>query len=269
MDNIYNVLSNYLKRSNKNNTNEVICRFMLNHLLEIPEMSVSQIADACYTSHPSVIRFTREIGFEGMADFKYSVQNYIDEIKNHELRVHFSLDISSDERYVSSLKEWLASQNDYCLHHLSLIDRSKMVELCRQIHGHENVCLCGAGLSNVIGEIFRIELARCGKIISNISPDLDSIDALSADNTLLIIISMYGYFISNVDRERTKGNLKQYLKKHADRSYLITLNGKGMFDVTDETIGIGDRNSSFDVTLNLMILFMEILAECYQQMYPE
>ena len=269
MDSIYNVLNNYLKRSNKNSTNEVICRYMMNHLLEIPDLSVYEIAEACYTSHPSIIRFCKEIGFEGVADFKYNVQNYIDGINNQELRIHMSIDTDSDEKYNLSLSTWLNKQNNYCHKYLSMVDREKIMKLCRQIRQYENVCVFGAGVSNVVGELFRIELARCGKIINNIPADLTALDMVKAEDTLLIFISMYGYLIDKLNRELSQSGLKQYIKTHADQSWLVTLNGSGLNQLTDEVVCIGNRESDYGETTNLMILFFEIVAECYQNIYPK
>lgn len=269
MDSIYNVLNNYLKRANKNSTNEIICHYMMNHLLEIPDLSVNEIAEACYTSHPSIIRFCKEIGFEGIADFKYNVQDYIDGIKNQELRVRLSIDTSSDENYKTTLSSWLRKQNDYSFENLSKIDREKIISLCHQIHKYDNVCVCGAGVSNVVGELFRIELARCGKIINNMPADLAALETAKAKETLLIVISMYGNLINKLNREIYHGTLKRYLKMHTSQSWMITLNAPEIDQVTDEVIGIGDRGSAFGETLNLMLFFFEIIAECYQNIYPE
>ena len=142
-DNIYNVLNNYLKRSNRDSTNEVICRFMMNHLLEIPQMSVNEIADACFTSHPSIIRFTRELGFEGMADFKYNVQNYIDEVRSGEMRVSFPVEILSDEeRFQQTLKAWLDVQSRIIVSSIQSDVREKTRRLCEEIQAHKRLsCL--------------------------------------------------------------------------------------------------------------------------------
>ena len=80
---------------------------------------------------------------------------------------------------------------------------------------------------------------------------------------------MYGYLVDNLNREYPRDTLRMHLKKHTDQSWLIALDGPDQKPVTDELIGIGDRESSFDVTLNLMVLFFEIVAECYQNIYPE
>ena len=268
MDNIYNELNNYLKRSNRNNTNEVICRFMLNHLMEIPEMSVSEIADACYTSHPSIIRFTRELGFEGIADFKYNVQEYIDEVKRHELRVSFDVDVFlDDEGYKGSLVNWLGSQNDFFISSLEDLERQKVIDLCKDIHDHKNVYIIGAGLSLAIGELFRIELARCGKILNNISDFPDDMNSTDRKKTMIIVISMYGFWLAKTSRDKQISDIDSYLKRYSDRTWLVTLKGGEKSSHLDHTIAIGSRDRSFDMTLNLMIVFFEIVAECYQKLY--
>ncbi len=61
MENIYNILNNYLRGSNKFGMNESIARFMLAYLDRIPQMKLTEIAARCHTSAPSVIRFCREM----------------------------------------------------------------------------------------------------------------------------------------------------------------------------------------------------------------
>lgn len=268
IDNIYNVLNEYLKRSNKNSTNEVICRFMLNHLLEIPYMSVNEIAGACFTSHPSIIRFTRELGFEGISDFKYNVENYIDQIRNKEMRVNFPVDIlSDDEKYAASLNTWMQNQCSVITETLLKIDKNKVKKLCEEIDSHKKILTVGGGLSDVILELFRIELARSGKIVNNIGSDLQAIETYGREDTLVIILSIHGRYLSEFFRQNGEIDQKKYLNTHANRSWLITMNKNLYHAPVDDMIIIDCKQQSFEFSLNVMISFFEIVGQCYQEMF--
>ena len=268
-DNIYNVLSDYLKRSNKDSTNEVICRFLMNHLMEIPEMSVNEIADACYTSHPSIIRFTKELGYDGFADFKYNVQDYIDEVHAKTMRVSFPVSTTtSDEAFADSLEEWMGSQKDYIVSSLIATDRMKVHEFCRQMHDHSKVILVGAGLSEVILELFRIELARCGKIVS-ICTDLEALSSHDRKETMVVVFSMNGMLLDQARRNDKLPDLNVYIPSHADSSWLITMKKDLERIPTYDMIVIGSEEGSFDLHLNTAIVFFEMVGNCYQEMFPE
>ena len=275
-DNIYNLLSDYLKRSNKDSTNEVICRYIMNHLLDIPDMSVNEIAEACYTSHPSIIRFTRELGFDGIADLKYNIQDYIDEIRNKELRVSFPVEsLAEEEVYVESLKNWLDSQRNHIVDALLKTDRQKIQTLCQKIHDHSKVVLVGSGLSQSILELFRIELARCGKIVGNIGPDLEALEAYEKEKTLLIVLSINGLFINAAKRNDKLENVDVLIKEHCKEGFLITMNPNLKSTLLNEIV-IGkneeeairkDDQSLFEYTLNATIVFFELVGSCYQEMF--
>ena len=268
-DNIYNVLNQYLKRNNGSSTNEVICRYMMEHLLEIPQMSVNEIADACYTSHPSIIRFTRELGFEGFSDFKYTIQSYIDEIHARELRISFPVDTQSDDtQFKRQLQEWLNNQSEIIVSSIGNTDREKIKHLCEEIHSHNKVALVGAGLSDVVLGLFRIMLARYGKIVNNIGTQADGLEAYEHTETLVIILSMNGLFLDVASRNTGKQNMKQNLTSHSDKSYLITMNKDVKNTLTDETILIDCAHTTFDYALNTAIVYFELVAQCYQEMYP-
>lgn len=270
-DNIYNVLNSYLKRNNGESTNEVICRFMLNHLMEIPQMSVNEIADACFTSHPSIIRFTRELGFEGIADFKYAVQGYIDEVNSKEMRVRFPVETNSDdEDFMKSLNAWIDHQSRVIVSSIGKADRKKMKQLCQEIHAHKKVVVIGSGLSDVVLELFRIELARCGKIVSNIGTQDNALDGYDKKEAMAIILSMNGYYLKEVSRKMGTVNMKKYLEEHCDRSWLITMNKKLKNNLTDELIVIDCEKTSFEFSLNTAIIYFELVGQCYQEMFdPE
>ncbi|MBQ9328640.1 MAG: MurR/RpiR family transcriptional regulator [Solobacterium sp.] len=270
MDNVYNVLNNYLKRSNRNGTNEVICRFMLNHLLEIPNMSVNEIAEACYTSHPSIIRFTKELGYDGIIDFKDVVRDYLDEIQNQELRVHFPVKtMADDDEFRSTMEYWLERQSRYIVSSIMDLNRDQVRRFCQDIHDHKHVLLAGAGLSNVILELFRIELARCGKLVHNIGSDFEALSGYEKEDSMLLVLSMYGYLISDRKRSDSQKNLKLLFQESVNKSWMITLRKNLKSGPTDEMIRIGSDENSFEVTLNTMIVFFELVGECYQEMFVE
>ncbi|MBQ6216714.1 MAG: MurR/RpiR family transcriptional regulator [Erysipelotrichaceae bacterium] len=263
MDSIYNILNDYLKRTTSNSSSEVICRFMIDHLFEIPDMPLSEIAEKCYTSTPSVIRFTREIGYEGLTDLKYNIANFLDDIKDDGVRLRISIDmLDGDEEFNASLAKWLWKQNDQYYSILSSIDRKTVFKMCNDIHIHKNVYVSGIGIAGSIAEIFRIQLAVCGKIIRSINADYGSVDEGNHKENMTIFISLGGNLLKNY-----KNEISDYIRKKSDTNYLITANTDNEKYRVGEMIIINADNVRHEVVINALILFFELVGECYQQLY--
>lgn len=70
-------INNHLKGNYKSKINVAIASFFAGYFNEIPDMSISTVAEMCHVSAPSVVRFCREIGFEDYKDFKDSVEIFL------------------------------------------------------------------------------------------------------------------------------------------------------------------------------------------------
>ncbi|MCR4856171.1 MAG: MurR/RpiR family transcriptional regulator [Erysipelotrichaceae bacterium] len=264
MDNIYNILNNYLKRQNPGGNNETICHFMLNHLREIPEMSVNEMAQKCYTSNPSITRFTRELGFDGLADFKFYVKEYLEELDRKKFSFQIPLDPLNEEKQLSAgIDRWLDEESAYIKESLKPLDQKKLKGFCKELHDHENVYFVSAGVSGTLADLFRIFLARCGKIVQCVAGNLNMLDVKDEGEGMIVILSIYGHYLQGYGR----GFLNAY-KKNPRKIWLITSEEKLDLPYVSGKITLGDSERPIGANMNLMIYFLEMICQIYQQMYP-
>lgn len=264
MDDIYNTLNNYLKTSSKNGINESIARFMLVRLFDISQMRAADVAEQCHTSAPSVVRFCRELGFAGFIEFKDVVDDYCQGVQDQLLVPHTPFKIlGSEEEYIQSLEEWTRLMQEFALCTMMAIDREQLIRLARETLQYQHVYLFGAGLSAHIAEQLRIHLARSGKIVMTMTaPHMDIPLTASKEDTLAIVFSQHCRII-----RAGSGNeeLLDYLKKHCDKTWLITQESSQRQFQVDETLHILP-SSSFAMEYHAMFYFMELLAQCCREL---
>lgn len=54
-------------------TDKQVALFVMHHTADIPNLSISDLANAAFVSTSSVLRFTQKLGFKGFTDFKYEI----------------------------------------------------------------------------------------------------------------------------------------------------------------------------------------------------
>ena len=194
MDDIYNALNNYLK-SSKNGVNESIARYMLVFLNQIPQMRAADVAEYCHTSASSVVRFCRELGYEGYIEFKNVVDDYCQNVQDKYLVPHITLNVlGTDDEYTDSLEKWTQVMQEFAFCAMLALDRKQLMRLAREIIQYRYVYIFGAGLSAQIAENLRIRLARSGKIIlTMVTPRMDMPLTSSRPDTLAVVISQHGH----------------------------------------------------------------------------
>lgn len=267
MDDIYNTLNNYLKTSSKNGINESIAHFMLVRLFDISQMRAADVAEQCHTSAPSVVRFCRELGYAGFIEFKDAVDDCCQGVQDQLLVPHTPLKIlGSEEEYIQSLEEWTRLMQEFALCTMIAIDREQLIRLAQETLQYRHVYIFGAGLSAQIADQLRIQLARSGKIVMTMAtPHMDIPLTESKKDTLAIIFSQHGRIIS-----AGYGNEKifDYLKKHCDKTWLITQEPPQHRFQVDETLYISS-SSSFAMEYHTMIYFEEMLSQCCREMLTQ
>ena len=109
-------------------------------------------------------------------------------------------------------------------------------------------------------------LARCGKVVNNIGTEFDVLENYKKDDTVLIVLSMYGMFLKEGKRNGEITKIKKLIKEHCHSSWLFTLK-KDVDSITDEMILMNPEEAEYDLSLNGTIVFFELIAESYQQIY--
>ncbi len=258
MDDVYNLLNYYLK-SHKHGINETIARYMLVFLDQIPQMRAVDVAKLAHTSASSVVRFCRELGYDGYIEFKDVVDNYWQNVQDKYLVPHIALNVlGTDDEYTNSLKNWIEVVQEFVFCAMLALDRKQLMRLATELTQYRYVYIFGAGLSAQIAESLRIRLARCGKIIMTmVTPHMDMPLTTSREETLAVVISQHGRVMRPGSRSE---GLLEYLQKHCAKTWLVTQEDPRKTFHADEIIHI-IPSSNFEVECHTMAYFEAILGE--------
>ena len=218
MENISSVINTYIKGQNRSGINTSIARYIMGHIEEIDRLRVSDVAEACHVSNPSVIRFVREIGFKDYSDFKNALQN---EEALHKTETLHTEDISliqkSREEYLDQVKNWSDEVGKAIEVSLSEIDYELIRKISEDIVDYKYVYCFGTGLSTLFGNFLNQRLSFQMKgLISINSVDFDSPLSDDPKDTLVIMVSQHG----NLLRDGSK--YTDYFRKNSDKTWLVT-----------------------------------------------
>ncbi|WP_342189600.1 MurR/RpiR family transcriptional regulator [Spiroplasma endosymbiont of Dilophus febrilis] len=89
----------HIKFNEDNVINASIAAFILNNLEQIDEWTSTSVADACFTSSSSIIRFCQKLNLSGWTELKYQLKVVNQRIKNSGRQVNTNLQLKSNITY--------------------------------------------------------------------------------------------------------------------------------------------------------------------------
>lgn len=236
-----------------------IAKALLDHYHEIPELTIHELADACFISSSSLSRFIRTIGFEQYSDFKLACK------KNIGIEVDYSNDVakaSADdmrpiiERYTENIKQNI----EYTYEHM---DIAQLDRICKMIFQAKEIAFFGLEFATLLGQHFQIKMASMNKFIRLGLTYEEQIEIASnlQDGAVIFVASLEGgYFYRN---DEVMNILKQ------KKMYIIALtmneHAKLMKDV-NEILICNKENSNTEGRITLLYM-MEILLMYYYVNY--
>ncbi len=134
--------------------------FLLAHEDSVMDLSITQIAEGAGVSSPTVVRFCKSLGFEGLKDFKINFQSEIRKTK--QIQQPITWDDSQE-----TLKTLMQAKSAYSVQ--SLFTDSNMdaiTVIADAIVQSRNTDIIGMGGSAIIAEYLYKELLRYGKKVS-------------------------------------------------------------------------------------------------------
>lgn len=247
-----NSLNDYIKGNRKSSINETIASYFIIHYFKIPEMIITEIADACCVSTPSIIRFCREIGYLNFSDFKERVKESIETIP---------IDVSESQlmRTVDdkdSVLNWLKLMNNSIRGSVSDLEYEKAEHLAKDIMNYKNVYFYGSSLSGLICDYLRILLFRNHKSVVTLDkPNIDVPLTNDKEDTLIVVVSQHNHYF------QSHGDYLTYFKKNSDKLWLITqsqLNEKAYQVFDDILYAKASQDALMDY--HIMLFVIQIIA---------
>ena len=252
---VLSLLLRYINNVSKKDSHYDIAKALLDHYHDIPNLTIHDMADACYVSSSSLSRFIRVIGFESYPEFKEACKNSIS------IDVDYSFELSKAkkedvkpiyQRYTNNVKENL----DYILEHL---DFEQLDRICKMIYNTKNVAFFGLEFATLLGQHFQIKMAELNKLVkigTTFQQQKDIADSFDKDAVVIIASLEGGYFYHNDE-------ILKILKQKQVKIIALTMNNHSMIQkAADEIILTSKYNSDTEGRLSLLYI-IELLLMYY------
>lgn len=181
-------------------TNYNIACYILENFNTIQTMSITQLANACFVSQPTLSRFCRALGYDDFHHFRKeaiitasSHEEYFDEEKNK---------LKLDTDVYQGIKHYIDDINNHLLETLNCLDIAQIDSFLTRIYNTKKVIVFGELYSGLMASYLQIGLLYIGKHIitcSNMFEMSKLIKDISKDD-MIVILSVDG----NTMRRNTK-----------------------------------------------------------------
>ena len=218
----FNILTSLLSIMNQNDESNVDCvlaKYLLEHLDEIPRLSIYDLADACYVSRSSIHRFVRSCGYESFREFKKASVD----TDMHRRRFIQYTDFTD---YPVHLKyQTMQMMEDVT----RIADSEEMSRTIEAIHDSKEVVFLVADDSSSPVRVFQQQMTAVNKIVrvlTSSNTNLSMIDSLT-DRDLLVVCSISGNFAIMINDD---------VRELATKKILLTTNRTTLFSSSYDTI---------------------------------
>lgn len=242
-----------------------VATVMLEHISELSDLSIGELADECAVSKSTLSKFVRRLGFEDYIDFKLEAKRQRDKAIYLSDRQTTNITDYLDQHGAKAYLEALA--DDVRL----LFDGTNapaITQLARDIHRYRKIAAFGEGYSETACLNLQIKMSYYQKFIHTTQNDIIQTEYIEhADqDTLVLVISNSGRFISSYAHREGEPE-KSCFDRCRARVYLITSNPAMMQD--RRIFRCIMLRYSHDVQNHpvLFQLLIEQIALCYQKLY--
>lgn len=208
---IYNKLSiillTQIASQPNDTTDSQIAYYILNHLDDIQNDSISELAMKCNVSNSSISRFCRNIGFNDFSELKESLNDQ-----------SFKFEVASNQNERGNrLTEHALKVQESINEVAQTIDTRVLLELVKDIHQYKQVTILGLLKASSAAINLQVDLLMLGKLVNVKLTYNDQLDFISHanQNDLVIVFSYTGaYFDEGLRFTKNLNNIP--------RIYLIT-----------------------------------------------
>ena len=190
-----------LASEKKDSTNSQIVTYLLNHLDDIKDIGIQEMAKECSVAMSSISRFCKEIGL-----------NDFNELRELLITTNMTFEqYSTSSKAKDRLKEYSSKVKESITMVEKSIDIQQIDALCKEIQKYEQVGIFGLLKAGAVAFNLQSDLLMLGKqTYSNISYKQQLQYISSADeNDLLIIFSYTGSYFDYPDIRTLKNQLKK------------------------------------------------------------
>lgn len=195
-------------------TNQVIAQYIMEHLQDIHQIGLAELAHACRVGTGSVSRFCREIGLESFAELKELLAT-----------VEPAIEVSRAGQFSQRVLEYQCRAQNSIAQVASLLSEEAIRALCADIHRYQRVAAFGMLRSESVALNFQGGMVSQGKYVFTTLTYKQQIDYIeqATEKDLILIFSNEGVYFEYQYGDTLPPRLK------APKIYLITSSEKKSF----------------------------------------
>ncbi|MCI8547175.1 MurR/RpiR family transcriptional regulator [Pseudoflavonifractor sp. 60] len=242
--------------SKQDSTNGRIAAYILEHLDEIKNDSIRDLAAKTYVSISSISRFCRDIGLSDYTELKELIASTS---LNFEVCSQATTPQGQKEDYIAAVQESLEKVR-------SSLDMELLYRLAQDIYVYKNVAIFGMLKAETVAMNLQSDLTMLGKVSTTkvrFSEQIDYLSAADADD-LIIIFSFTGIYY---DYGMPQSHLKRQSKR--PKIYFITSDIEAKQSGThDQVIWFDSKQDQASHPYQLQLIG-GLIAQCYAHLLQQ
>ena len=202
-------------------TENRIASFILTNLEKIPNLTITELATATYTSHSAIIRLSQKLHFAGYREFKNALIKAALLKTNQEQQIdnNFPFNERSTDKDIT---ETLANLTQNTIAEtVAQLDMTAFSKICACLLKANNIMIYGQGDSQIVARSFQNKLVKINKVA--IIPEEYREEAW---NTTNLTVEDCAIFITYGGRMKHYSKIMEYLKSQRIPTVLLTGNPK-------------------------------------------
>lgn len=238
VDILYTLMS-YVNVSSSQDMYYAIAHTILTHLDKIPDISINDLADLCYTSPATISRFCKDLNCKNFANFKHEIAIAL-ELAKEEIhmdpvdlqKIHKNPQVLVDKIYQETIESLTMVHKSVNIHEID--------KICEMIHNAKKVHMIGYQFNKIISNDFQMKMLKLRKFIYAFVERGDEIQRLDMidEDSLVIIITVRA-------RKQLIDSLLTKIHEHHPRVLLITMNKNYHNEYIDEIVCIDGTESQY------------------------
>lgn len=186
-----------LNEQNPETTYYYIAVTILEHITQIGNMNINEIAELCNTSKSTISKFIRTLGYEDFSNFKYAIEMEKNRYRRSNSYVHDVSGYLEDHTY----EEYAKVLAKDVLVNVQNMDLEGIRHLAGDIFQYRHIAAFGLMFSETAAIDLQTKLGRLGKFIMSNMDDLKQYQYVktAGEDTLIIIFSESGTFMDRYE----------------------------------------------------------------------
>ena len=253
---LYDLLLNYVDTSRAHDSNYEIACTLVEHYMQLPTLSLREMAELCYVSPASFSRFCRYIGFESFAEFKEAVYG-----ANYRLADDYSREFMGElmQGEEQALDLYRSSLIDVINGALDDDNLAIVPEVLDAIERAERVVFFSHHFTWHVGRYFQskmLQMGKCVELYQSYEHQLEAAESLQ-EGDVAIVCSINGTYFSHY------GDIVREIFAVRAKVVAITQTRRAMYiNRVDYLLTCGDTNEN-DLGKYAALMTIDYLVMCY------